>query len=425
MNWTVENKILRLVISIVIFMLCSSIIIIRAQNISITYDEAYTYTYFVNYINLDSFYNIYDTFIRICSSIANNHLLNTFSIYLIESILNVKYVDIVIRLPNIICGLMFYLFLSYLFVEKKIGIIYYLLTTLNFYQLQFFSLARGYSMALLFNTISLYFFNQYILSKYQNKLDLSLALIFCTIGEYANSISLLLMGCYFLYIVIDFILNKKFYYKYNLFVLIVVIIMNIFITIYHFLVTKSGNPLYSSGSVTSLISDYLNNYRIGAIPILVISLIFIYLIIRNRKYKFHNLYLLLILILEITLCLFIFNKGVPSTREVIPFYSLYALALEEILIFIIGNVFYKRKISNIVIMLISVYLAFNFILNLNISTVNEVDWSKMVKIREKTYRIAIENKTVDSYEDYEKPSMDYYRNQIIYWYGVDIYQDCK
>lgn len=429
---------IRLFISFLILFVCISLIIIRAENVSITYDEAYTYTYIVNKIKLDSIQNTYETFIRMIHSIANNHLLNTFSIYFIESILNIKYVDLIIRFPNVICGILFYVFLSYLFVNRKIGLVYYLFSTLNFYQLQFFSLARGYSMALFFNTVSIYFFNKYVESKFQNSNFLSISLILCTIAEYANSISLLLMACYFIYVLIDFVRKKDFSYKYNIPIMIAIIFANILIMIYHFIVTANGKPLHNTKSITSLLTGYFSNNSFNMLLLIIIA-IFIYSFIKNRnksltggespiqKSSIHkdyiNLYLLLIFWSITILCLIIFKKGMPSTRELIPFYSLYAGAFDEIVCYISCSTIKKCSIKRIMYMSLGIYLTINFVISINVTTVNEDVWWKTTNIKEKAYAAAM-NKTLvfDDLDEDEIPSMTYYRDQIYYWYNIDIYK---
>ena len=140
-------------ISILVF----AYVLVRALNMGITYDEAWTLKSFVplsvmNVINYSP-----------CD--ANNHILNTLLIkfFYLAGIENVFFA----RLPTVLA------FILYLFYCRKIstflpslaGIIVFILLTVNPFLLDFFSLARGYGLGLAFQSMSVYYLLAFIKNK--------------------------------------------------------------------------------------------------------------------------------------------------------------------------------------------------------------------------------------------------------------------
>jgi hypothetical protein len=127
----------------------------RALNVAMTFDEAATY---LNYISSDllSLFNF---------NFATNHFVNTF-------LAKICYVlwgnhDFVLRIPNLL-GYGLYLIFSFLllnrFVGKTTAVFGFCLLNLNPYLLDFFSLCRGYGLALGFLMMSLFFFASFLSS---------------------------------------------------------------------------------------------------------------------------------------------------------------------------------------------------------------------------------------------------------------------
>lgn len=123
-------------------------ILIRAINVGITYDEAWTLQTFVP-LSIKDILGC-----AVCD--ANNHLLNTLLIKLFFFIGP----DTVFcaRLPNVLAGLL-YLVYSYRFAKflpAFPGFVVFVLLTVNPFLLDFFGLARGYGLALGFQLASVY-----------------------------------------------------------------------------------------------------------------------------------------------------------------------------------------------------------------------------------------------------------------------------
>ena len=142
----------------IIFLLAVSLyIVVRASVLSITHDEALT----VIYQGTKSYLDI---FLYKKGNHPNNQLIN--SLLMRFGIGVFGYKDIVIRIAGLIGGLLYivwaYKLSRKLFSRTFLFPLSLSLLILNPYVLDFFSLARGYSLALGFLIISLlFFFNRY------------------------------------------------------------------------------------------------------------------------------------------------------------------------------------------------------------------------------------------------------------------------
>jgi hypothetical protein len=131
-------------------LLAFAYVLIRAVTVGITYDEVWTLNNFVprSVIDIISY--------RPCD--ANNHLVNTL---LIKALFVFGDHSLFIaRLPNVLSFIL-YLYFAYKITSKYLspfpGIGCFLLLMLNPFLLDFFSLVRGYGLALAFQMVSVYF----------------------------------------------------------------------------------------------------------------------------------------------------------------------------------------------------------------------------------------------------------------------------
>ncbi|MGN6566833.1 MAG: hypothetical protein ACTHJ0_02710 [Flavipsychrobacter sp.] len=130
-------------------------VLIRSLTVSITFDEVWTIKdfvplpvmYIINYTPPD----------------ANNHIINTLLIKLLFAFANHNV--FIARLPNVLAFILYQYFgyrLCSKFLLPFIGLAAYLLLLLNPFLLDFFSLARGYGIALGMQMASFYYFAIYI-----------------------------------------------------------------------------------------------------------------------------------------------------------------------------------------------------------------------------------------------------------------------
>jgi uncharacterized membrane protein len=145
----------------------------RGYLLSFTHDESLTY----NLIIHDSFMQIVSNNTPYLS--ANNHILNTLLMKISERLLGTS--EFALRIFSPLAHLAFLVY-SYKLLksipQKTIVICGFILVNINPYLLDFFSLARGYGMAIALMTVSIYYMSCYL----KNSRLTSLALTFAAAG---------------------------------------------------------------------------------------------------------------------------------------------------------------------------------------------------------------------------------------------------
>ncbi len=140
---------------VVIGSLFLAYVLYRAFSLSITYDEAWTIGSFVP-LNLKDI-----LFCNPCD--ANNQLLNTLLIKLF--MLNGTRSLFIARLPNVLAFVIYTLFAAKISIrnfKRLTGICLFVLLLANPFLLDFFSIARGYGLALAFMMASVYYLTGFI-----------------------------------------------------------------------------------------------------------------------------------------------------------------------------------------------------------------------------------------------------------------------
>lgn len=92
--------------ALIVVVLCIFYMIIRAHYMMITLDEAHTY---IDYVTEFRFGNIGE-FLQNYDGRANNHLLNTVLMWVIDRLSGIHYDEFVLRLPNICFGVGYCIF---------------------------------------------------------------------------------------------------------------------------------------------------------------------------------------------------------------------------------------------------------------------------------------------------------------------------
>ena len=231
-----------------------SFTIYRAATTNITYDEAFTYLEYVYKKPYKVFSHIF-----INGTLANNHLLNSFLISVINSVTRLEFNEIIIRTPNIIFYVIYFVFCYLVTKDSKYKYGFFSMLAFNYGANEFFGLARGYGMSCSLVLIGVYFFKKYLLSSGKHGY-LSLSYIFLLLACYANTVALIPFGAIIVSSVIVLTKNKTLllYIKKQLFILLPVIILSLLIVKYHFMVSGENLPLY--GGNTSFYKDVLVSY---------------------------------------------------------------------------------------------------------------------------------------------------------------------
>ncbi|MEP6795683.1 MAG: glycosyltransferase family 39 protein, partial [Saprospiraceae bacterium] len=174
-NKTIDIKFIIASLSLAIL----TYVVFRAINLSITHDEAFTYTRYVNHTYAEIV--TYQT----GSILPNNHILNTVCQKFFSEIFGPH--EFVLRLGNILCCIVF-LSVSYCFCRQFTGIIAlasFVILTMHPYVLDFMGLSRGYGMAFTFMLLSLFCFFRSIKKEF-NPGDFSLGLLAAVLAIWAN-----------------------------------------------------------------------------------------------------------------------------------------------------------------------------------------------------------------------------------------------
>ena len=153
----------------------------RAALVSYNNDEALTFLYHVR----ASVADIVSYRVNILPS--NNHLLNSLLMKASSVVLGES--EVALRLPNVLAHVL-YLAMSLLIVRRYVpsflALAAFLVLNLNPYALEFFSLSRGYGLALSFMMVSLYFCLRHVESERRAPLHVFLSSLFAALAVTAS-----------------------------------------------------------------------------------------------------------------------------------------------------------------------------------------------------------------------------------------------
>lgn len=377
-------------------------IVLRASVLSITHDEAIT----IIFQGTKSYLNI---FLYNEGSQPNNHLINSLLVRLVISYLG--YNEFFIRIAGLIGGFLYIIFaykLSIkLFSRTLLFALSLALLILNPYILDFFSLARGYSLSLGFLIISLLFFFNGYEDKDPNEAlrDKIRAFIFMSLSVISNlSFLNVFLSLFCTYIIIEVVvaypvfkqtlsfnlLKDKF--KKELFY-ILIITLSLASLIYRPLSKISrakqfygGNSGFWHDTVTSLINASLYNKGyfifVNIVTIIILALLLINVIINLIHKKSidscdRELIIISSIITLTALSVIIQNilLGTPFmlSRTAIYFIPLFTLFVFILWKSILNNSFFKFKIvPHLFLIFCGIFFLFHYISCLNLS--HTYDW---------------------------------------------------
>ena len=154
----------------------------RAAALSITYDEAYSYLFFVN----NSYQNIISNG-TISFMSANNHVLNTVLVKFLLQYLPLT--ELTLRIPSLLAHAIF-LYFSWMILKKAynplLRISLFIFINLNPFLLDFFSISRGYALSLAMMLASLYYLINYFGSPAEKQPGKLLSVVFGSLAILAN-----------------------------------------------------------------------------------------------------------------------------------------------------------------------------------------------------------------------------------------------
>ena len=411
-----DNKKYFLLFCILVSLVLITITCIRAYITNITYDEGFTY---MHYIYGNPFKVFTHIFIK--NTWANNHLLNSFLVSIVQLVFRIEYNEFLIRLPNILFYILYFIISYNLCKSYKYKYFSFSLLTLNYGLNEFGGLARGYGIASTLVLLSLYYFNKY--KNDNNYKNLNLTYISLMASCYANTSSLIVYMSLFIVTVSILIKNKIFidYIKKNIIYIIPIFIGTLLVIKYHFMVSSEGLPLYGGNSsfYNNVIKDMFLTYGLNTKLINIIINLFIGLLIVmiTKNYKKLKTNKVIISCIGFFVLLYIITKvtGKPwmTGRTLLPSMSLIILSIVEI--FESFNI----KKSNVFETLVCISLILLFISNVDIHHTR--DWFDNYNIRRVSYNAYKTKNNNETIKIESNCAAQFYREKILKQNNYDIF----
>lgn len=407
--------------------LCLSCIVIRAHYSAITLDEGHTY---VNYVEKFRFERI-EEFFEDYDGRANNHLLNTVLIYLVDHIVGIHYDEFLVRFPNVCFGVCFGILCLYLYGKRRISTLEFSMLMLNVSVNNAFALARGYGMATCLSMFAIYFVKCYVESDYKDDKALSGAILFFTLAESANTVVLLLTAS--VAILLFFIMFRKKllfpYIKKACLFLVPMTLLNLLLLVYHIYISadSEGKALASyhgspvSGIIGSFAGIYTGRFAVIGTGIFIILLAGSGLLGIIKKKKLFFTWLLYIYFALCSAMAVIFGKGMPSALALLPACPMMIFAVSESVVCIwdwtVKNL--CREWNRRLWILFTLGCSSLFLLRF----VREVDFTVNNDLRVHLYDSVMGSyEVIPDAEELHWLHMPFYQKQFLCRYGYDIYR---
>lgn len=394
-----------------------SISVYRAANTGITFDEGYTYVYYVRSNPFAVFQSMFDPEV-----LPNNHLLNTFFISVLNCLFDAKFSEFLIRIPNLFFYLVYFYFGYKICKKYKSKYAFFILLTFNYSTNEFFGLGRGYGISTALVLAGIYNFMNYLEEPTEFK-PLVYSFIYFLVSCYANSGSLLIFATFLILAFVKLLKTKslfKFIKKYY-YIIIPMVFLTLLIIHYHFLICTDGKFVYGGNGtfyqeIIYCIFEYygFNQYSLEYSIFFLVILSTVFLV--NFKKNLHNYLILSPLIYFALLILFTKLTGAlwMRGRNTIPCWPLIFIGIIELVNNLKLN-FKENKYFSAILIPCCILL---FSLNLNLVELRE--WPDDNRLRIKAYQAYYnkDNSYVLPYDFYG--AIVFYREKILDEYNYDI-----
>lgn len=405
-------------ISVIVFF----IVLIRAATTAITWDEAYTYIVYAKDFSINQLINIH-------SNYANNHIINTIMIAVLDNLCKIEYNEFIIRIPNLIM-LVFYFIGSYMISkDEKHKFLLFSALVLNYYVMEFFGLGRGYGISTTFIIFMCYFFRKSF-NNQENDKNIFKSILFGILACYSNTVCILALFSISTVYIIQLLIKKDMirFIRKNIIKILPIMLLLIYILIFHFIVTGSDKPVFGEEDGTTIMDLMKGNFvwmffenPIINITITIVIVIILLISIYKEKLKILKrpyLMLLFVTLFSLIIPSFVFRKPFLVKRCLIPFWPIIVLGFIEIYDLFIE----RRKEKNIILTGIAITL---FIINFTVRTdiTSTRTWKNNYIVRNIAYNALYERRTLTKEEYEENKSfygLSFYREKILKDYKFDI-----
>ncbi len=405
-----------LIYAIIVGGLIFSLTLYRTITTCITYDEAFTY---MNYVPSNPFEVFRSLFVK--GAWANNHILNSFLISVVQLIPNSKFSELAIRVPNLLFFVI-YIIYSYLISKKlKNKYLCFSLLLFNYGVCEFFGLARGYGISCSLVLVGLYYLMTFFEKK---KIDfMLLSFFFLILACYANTVSLIIFAAVLCSTFIFILKNKMLLeiLKKRFYIVIPLIVLTLLIIRYHFYVSSDGLPLYGGTEgfiknvlISSMATFGFTKYVIHA----AIFFFFGFILLYDNKFskcKKDFIIPLMPIYLVLLILVTVLTKNMWLTgRCLIPVWPVFALSFSKLF-----DALLPKKWLIIFSIFCIIICGGCFIKNINVKQTR--DWADNYVIKDKAF-MAYHNKDCQIIEPYKfNETTNFYRQAINYDHGYDIY----
>lgn len=399
------------------------IVLVRAATTAITWDEAYTYVAYAKDFNINQLIDIH-------SNYANNHILNTVLIAIVDNLCNLPYNEFIIRLPNLVM-LIFYFIGSYQIAkEEKHKYLLFSVLILNYYVMEFFGLGRGYGIATSFIIWMCYFFKKAVKQDYDDK-NILISAVFGLLACYSNTVSILALFTIGVIYLVQLIRKKEFwkFIKRNIIKLIPMAILLIYIIIFHFIVTGADKPVFGEKNGVTILDFMKSNFvwmfvQNPTINIVITSIGILFIgisVIQYRKEILKRPFFFEILVLIIALMVpsILLKKPFLVERCLIPLWPMVVLGIVEI--YTLWTDKWNKKVDKLITGIILLGFIVAFSIRIDIKTTRT--WKNNYIVRDIAYQALYEQRTL-TLEEYNENKgfygLEFYRAKILEQYGFDI-----
>lgn len=396
---------------------------IRAAVACMTWDEGYTYVIYIRGI-LDSTNPIREFFRVYIHSIANNHLLNTFAITLVDMITGETYNEFIIRIPSLLFCCFYVWLLGKKYSSGKISFLTYLLLITNGYLSNYFSVGRGYGMSCTFILLACISLKDFVdESDINNQIRIFIYIsIYSILAEMANTISFLTVFPLYVMMIYTLIRNKSiknFLVRIHIIPFSFIAISHLVLLLYHLLISRKGAPLYmgEDGFFISFLAGYGRMYDLhyaGKIAMVLLPFCFLIYVLWRKKELTKDIYIcafILYVLISLGACS-ILKNGVLTGRLLIPSIPLMAFALGEVM----SRKKYKRiNYINVIMALIFVLM---YIGNLNISFIRDYEVNE--NDRQFVHELMRDHKTLHDYGIENSEHYLFYIHKFRNMYGYEL-----
>lgn len=393
---------------------------LRAYLLSFTHDEACSYAIILGH--------------EVFPNTPNNHMFNTILMAISRRMINDS--EWALRLPNVLGGAL-YFYGGYKIIKGKgPGMLFLGLSMLlaHHFVIEFFSLARGYGIALGFMLMSLYFTlrnNSKPASMHQWSINFALAICFATCAIYANLAFINFYISILVYFVVQYI-QRRIETKYlpendSLFLkMTYVSLVPLALGVKRLLFLRDTKQLnFGANSLSECFDSLISTAIYATTPdprlILILKIFFLInlllglilpLVNKSCNTKLFGISsILLMLIAGLILENYLFGVKFPFRRTAIYFYPLFALQTYSLLVFIFTRyrIIKSVKITFILLLTILIYLNLGKAINIKKTST----WRYNMNTKEAM--VLIKNNIRSQKQDYSisnhwllEPSINYY-----------------